>query len=67
MDYIMWLLIGIFIYWVIGYIFVCLTEAYEDGFWAELKVMLFWPILMIFLMMCYIVFVVIGTRILRKK
>ena len=41
MDYIMWLLLGIFIYLAIGYIFVCLSGANEDEFWEQVKVMLF--------------------------
>ena len=64
MDYIMWLLIGIFIYLAIGYIFICLTGAYEDGFWAELKVMVFWPILVIIFCICCIYF---GWKELYKK
>ena len=47
MDAIMWLLTGIFIYLAIGYIFVLWTEAYEDGFWVEFKMMFFWPIFVI--------------------
>lgn len=53
MDCIMWTLIGIFIYLVIGYIFVLYFEAYEDGFWVELRTMLFWlPLVMIFAICC---------------
>lgn len=55
-DFIMWTLIGIFIYLAIGYIFVLWFEAYEDGFWVELKVMLFWfPLVMIFVI-CLVYF-----------
>ena len=47
MDYIMWLLIGIYLYLAIRYIFRYLTGAYVDGFWLQATVMLLWPILMI--------------------
>ena len=60
----MWLLTGISIYWAIGYIFVCLTEAYEEGFWAELSVILFWPLLVIIFCICCIYF---GYEELYKK
>jgi hypothetical protein len=63
-DYIMWSLIGIFIYLAIGYIFICLTGAYEDGFWEEFKVGLFWPILVIIFCICCIYF---GWKELYKK
>lgn len=56
MDYIIWLLIGIYIYLAIGYIFVCLMEMYEEGFWEQVKVMLFWPILVILFCICCIYF-----------
>ena len=53
MDYIMWLLVGILIYLVIGYIFVLWAEAYEDGFWVEIRTMLFWlPLVLIFAICC---------------
>lgn len=67
MDYIMWLLIGIFIYLAIGYIFICLSGTNEDGFWDQVKVILFWPILWIMLAVCYIVFVFIGRSNIKKK
>lgn len=66
MDYIMWLLIGIFIYLAIGYIFIYLTGAYEDGFGEEFKVMLFWSILVIILGICCIVFTFIGRSSIKK-
>ena len=52
----MWLLIGIFIYLAIGYIFIYLTGAYDDGFWVKIKVMLLWPILVIIFAICCIYF-----------
>ena len=64
MDYIMWTLMGIFIYWTIGYIFILLTGAYENGFWEELKVILFWPILVIIFCICCIYF---GCEEMYKK
>lgn len=69
MDYIMWLLLGIFTYLAIGYIFVCLADANEDEFWDQVKVILFWPMLWIMLAVCYIVFIfiVIRNRIKRKN
>ena len=67
MDYIMWLILGIFIYFAIGYIFVCLSGANEDKFWDQIKVMLFWPILWITLIVCYIVFAYIEMRNHIKK
>lgn len=63
----MWLLLGIFIYLVIGYIFVCLMEMYEEGFWEQVKVMLFWPILCILFVVCCIVFAYIEIRNYIKK
>lgn len=66
MDYIMWLLLGIFIYSAIGYIFVCLSSANEDEFWEQVKVMLFWPILWLMLAVCYIVFMFIGRSNIKK-
>jgi hypothetical protein len=56
MDFIMWLLTGISIYWVIGYMFICLTSAHENGFWAELTVVLLWPLLVIIFCICCIYF-----------
>lgn len=53
MDYIMWLLTGIFIYWAIGYIFMLWFEAYEHGVWVEIRTMLFWfPLVLIFAICC---------------
>lgn len=65
----MWLLLGIFIYLVIGYIFVCLADANEDALWEQIKVILFWPILWITLIVCCIVFayIEIRNRIKKKK
>lgn len=63
----MWLLLGIFIYLAIGYIFVCLSGANEDEFWDQIKVMLFWPILWLMLVICYIVFAYIEIRNCIKK
>jgi ABC-type antimicrobial peptide transport system permease subunit len=69
MNFTMWLILGIFTYLAIGYIFVCLADANEDGFWNQVKVILFWPILWIMLAVCYIVFIfiVIRNRIKRKN
>jgi hypothetical protein len=67
MDYIMWLLIEIFIYLAIGYIFIYLTGAYEDGFWEEFKIMFLWPILVIILGICCIVFTFIGRSSIKSK
>lgn len=66
MDYIMWVLIGIFIYLVIGYIFVLLSGAYEDRFRDKLKIMLLWPILEIILIICYIVFAFVGRSSIKN-
>ena len=66
MNTIMWLLIGIFIYLVIGYIFIYLTGAYEDGFWEQFKVILLWPILVIIFAICFIVFTFIGRSSIKK-
>ena len=63
----MWLLLGIFIYLAIGYIFVCLADANEDKFWEQIKVILFWPILWITLVVCCIVFGYIEIRNRIKK
>jgi hypothetical protein len=63
-DYIMWSLIGIFIYLAIGYIFVLWAEAYEDGFWLQVVCMLIWPILAIAFVICIIYF---GCNELYKK
>jgi predicted permease len=59
--------IGIALYLAIGYIFVCLADANEDGFWDQVKVILFWPILWITLIACCIVFTFIGIRNHIKK
>ena len=69
MDFTMWLLIGIFTYLAIGYIFVCLAGANEDALWEQIKVILFWPILWITLIVCCIVFayIEIRNRIKKKK
>lgn len=64
MDYIMWLLIGILIYFAIGEIFIHLTGAYGDGFWVEFKIFCFWPILVIIYSICCIYF---GWNELYKK
>lgn len=67
MDFTMLLLIGIFIYLAIGYIFVLWAGAYEDSLWEQIKVILFWPILWIALIVCYIVFAYIEMRNHIKK
>ena len=63
-DYIMWSIIGIFIYLAIGHIFVYLTGVYEDGFWEQVACMLLWPILAIAFVICIIYF---GCEGLYKK
>lgn len=63
----MWTLLGIFIYFAIGYIFVLLIDMYEEGIWEQVKVMLFWPILVILVIICCIVFVYIEIRNRIKK
>ena len=64
MDCIMWTLIGIFIYLSIGYMFVLYFEAYEDGFWVEIRTMLFWfPLIVIFA----IVIIYFGWKELYEK
>lgn len=67
MDYIMWTIIGIALYLTIGYIFVCSMYVYEEGFWEQIKVMLFWPILLILFSICCIVFIFIEIRNRIKK
>ena len=64
MDAIMWTLTGIFIYLAIGYIFVLYFEAYEHGFWVEIRTMLFWfPLIVIFA----IVIIYFGWKELYRK
>ena len=63
----MWLLLGIYVYLAIGYISVCLADADEYRFCDQVKVILFWPILWIALVVCYIVFVFIELRNRIKK
>lgn len=58
----MWLLLGIFIYLAIGYVFVWLIDAYEDGFWEYIKIMIFWPTIFIAFVVCCIVFGYIEIR-----
>lgn len=67
MDYIMWLILGIFIYLAIGYIFVGLIDVYEEGFWEYIKVMIFWPTICIAFVVCCIVFAYIEIRNSIKK
>jgi preprotein translocase subunit SecG len=64
MNTIMWVLVGIFLYLAIGYIFVCLMEMYENGFWEQVSVMLLWPILVILFCICCIYF---GWKEMYKK
>ena len=56
MNTIIWVLVGIFLYLAIGYIFVCLMEMYENGFWEQVSVMLLWSILVIIFCICCIYF-----------
>lgn len=67
MNAIMWTFIGIALYLVIGYIFVCSMYVYEEGIWEQVKVMLFWPILLILFSICCIVFIFIEIRNRIKK
>ena len=67
MNFTMWLILGIFIYLAIGYIFVCSMYVYEEGIWEQIKVILFWPILWIILIICCIVFAYIEIRNHIKK
>ena len=56
--------IGIFIYLLIGYIFVLWFEAYEDGFWVVIRTLLFWfPLTLIFIIFC----IYFGWKELYKK
>lgn len=64
MDCIMWTLTGIFIYLAIGYIFVLYFEAYEHGFWVEIRTMLFWFPLIVIFAICLIYF---GWKELYRK
>ena len=64
MDAIMWTLIGIALYLAIGYIFVCLSGANEDDFWNQVKVMLFWPLIVILFCICCVYF---GCKELNKN
>lgn len=63
----MWLLLGIYVYLTIGYISVCLADALEDRFCDQVKIILFWPILWIALVVCFIVFTFIGRSNIKKK
>ena len=56
--------IGVYVYSLIGMIFVIFTETYDDGFWEEFKVILLWPILGIIFGICCIYF---GWKELYKK
>jgi hypothetical protein len=56
MGYIILALIGIYIYLAIGYIFVCLMDMYEEGFWGQVSVILLWSILVILFCICCIYF-----------
>ena len=67
MDFTMWLLLGIYVYLAIGYISVCLADALDDRFWDQVKIILFWPILWIMLVVCCIVFAYIEIRNHIKK
>lgn len=60
------LAIGIFIYLAIGYLFVYLTGSCEDGFWEQVKIILLWPLIVITLVLCYIVFAYIGRSNIKK-
>lgn len=64
MNTIIWVLVGIFLYLAIGYIFVCLMEMYENGFWEQVALMLLWPMLVIIFCIWFIYF---GFKELYKK
>lgn len=59
--------VGIFVYLTIGYIFVHAIEMYEEGIWEQVKVMLFWPLLYIILVIFYIALIFIKISGLIKK
>jgi hypothetical protein len=54
------------IYLVVGYIFALLAEV-DDDITTTIIITLFWPFVWTFLIICYIVFVILGTRILSKR
>lgn len=60
----MWTLIGIVLYLVIGYMFVLYFEAHEDGFWVEVRTMLFWFPFIVIVAICVIYF---GWKELYEK
>lgn len=62
MDILIGLLIGIFIYILIGIIFVLLTEAYEDGKKEIVKLILGWPILLLAFIFAFLYFSFITLK-----
>lgn len=54
------------IYLVVGYIFALLAKV-DNDITTTIIITLFWPFIWTFLIICYIVFVFIGTGILRKR
>jgi hypothetical protein len=53
------------IYLVVGYIFALLAEV-DDNTTITI-ITLFWPFIWTFLIICYIVFVFVGTIIIKKR
>lgn len=55
------------VYILIGIIFVFLTEADEENVWCSTAVVICWPILLIILSVCFVVFSFIEIRKVIKK
>lgn len=55
------------VYILIGLVFVLLTEAYEESVWCSTAVVICWPILLIILSVCFVVFSFIEIRKVVKK
>mgnify|MGYP003302225206 CR=1 FL=1 len=55
------------VYILIGIIFVLLTEADEESFWCSTAVVICWPILLIILSVCFVVFSFIEISKIVKK
>ena len=55
------------VYILIGLVFVLLTEADEESAWCSTAVVICWPILLIILSVCFVVFSFIEIRKVVKK
>jgi hypothetical protein len=55
------------VYILIGIIFVFLTEADEESVWCSTAVVICWPILLIILSVCFVVFSFIELKKVVKK